>query len=86
MIKVKTNFKEWFKKAGIRAIRTFAQAALASIGTTAAAMGDVNWKYVVSVSVLSSILSLLTSVVSIPEVGKNDTSNTEKIEDKTEEE
>lgn len=60
-------FKKWFKAAGIRAIKTFAQAAVATIGT-AAVMGEVNWAMVASASVLAAILSLLTSVAGLPEV------------------
>lgn len=59
--------KEWFIAAGIRAIRTIAQTAIATIGTSAV-MGDVNWKMVLSASVLAGILSLLTSVAGLPEV------------------
>ena len=58
---------DWFKAAGVRAIRTVAQTALATIGT-AAIMGDVNWGVVASASVLAGILSLLTSVAGLPEV------------------
>ncbi len=60
-------WKEWTKKAGVRAVKTVAQAAIAGIGT-AAAMGQVDWKYVLSTSVLAGILSLLTSVAGLPEV------------------
>ena len=59
---------EWGKKAGIRAVRTIAQAAIAGIGT-AAAIGQVDWKYVLSASILAGVLSLLTSVAGLPEVG-----------------
>ena len=59
--------KEWFKCAGIRAIKTVAQTAVATIGT-AVAMGDVNWVLVGSASVLAGVLSLLTSVAGLPEV------------------
>ena len=59
--------KEWFIAAGIRALRTIAQTAIATIGTSAV-MGDVNWKMVLSASVLAGILSLLTSVAGLPEV------------------
>ena len=62
-----TNFKTWIKAAGIRAIKTVAQAAVASIGT-AAVLGDVNWIAVVSTSALAGVLSLLTSVAGLPEV------------------
>ena len=60
--------KTWFKAAGIRAIKTVAQTAAATIGT-AAVMGDVNWLAVGSASVLAGVLSLLTSVAGLPEVG-----------------
>lgn len=59
--------KNWIKAAGIRAIRTLAQSALAAIGT-AAAMQDVNWLAVASVAGLSAIMSLLMSIKGLPEV------------------
>ena len=60
--------KEWFKCAGIRAIKTIAQTAVATIGT-AVAMGDVNWVMVASAAALAGVLSLLTSVATgLPEV------------------
>ena len=60
-------WKEWTKKARVRAVKTVAQAAIAGIGT-AAAMGQVDWKYVLPSSVLAGILSMLTSVAGLPEV------------------
>ena len=59
--------KEWFEAAGIRALRTFAQAAIATIGTSAA-LGAVDWRMVVSSSLLAAILSMLTSLAGLPEV------------------
>ena len=62
------NWKTWMKAAGIRAVKTVAQTAVATIGTSAV-IGDVNWVAVVSASVLAGVLSLLTSVAGLPEVG-----------------
>ena len=58
---------KWFKAAGIRAIKTIAQTAIATIGTSAV-IADVNWKVVVSASAVAGLLSLLTSVAGLPEV------------------
>ena len=66
-----TNFKEWIKAAAIRAIKTIAQTAVATIGTSAV-LGDVNWVMVGSASVLAGVLSLLTSVAGLPEVKSAD--------------
>ena len=63
------NWKLWLKAAGIRAIKTVAQTAVATIGT-AAVLGDVNWIAVASASALAGVLSLLTSVAGLPEVEK----------------
>lgn len=64
---IKNNFKDWFKAAGMRAVKTVAQTAVATIGT-AAVMGEVNWLMVGSASLLSGILSLLTSIAGLPEL------------------
>lgn len=64
------NWKSWVKAAGIRAIKTVAQTAIATIGTSAV-LGEVNWIAVGSAAVLSGVLSMLTSVAGLPEV-KND--------------
>ena len=63
----KRNWKEWLKCAGIRALKTLAQTAIATIGTTAL-MEEVNWIAVGSASVLAALLSLLTSVAGLPEL------------------
>ena len=59
--------KLWWKCAGIRALKTFCQTAIATIGTSAT-LGEVNWVLVGSTSLLSAILSLLTSLAGLPEV------------------
>lgn len=61
------NWKIWLKAAGIRAVKTVAQTAIATIGTSAF-MGDVNWIAVGSASILAGALSILTSVAGLPEV------------------
>lgn len=63
--------KEWFKAAGVRALKTVAQTAVATIGTTAA-LESVDWVMVGSVSLLSGILSVLTSIAGLPEVVSNE--------------
>ena len=59
--------KSWFRASGIRALKTIAQTAIATIGT-AAVIGDVDWIAVASASVLAGILSMLTSIAGLPEV------------------
>lgn len=61
------NFKKWIKKAGMRAIKTIAQTAVATIGT-AAVIETVDWHMVVSASILAGGLSLLTSIAGLPEL------------------
>ena len=60
-------WKNWLKAAGIRAIKTVAQTAIATIGTSAI-MGDVEWVVVGSAALLSGVLSMLTSIAGLPEV------------------
>ena len=59
--------KKWWKAAGIRAVKTIAQTAIATIGASAV-LSDVNWIAVGSTSILAGVLSLLTSVAGLPEV------------------
>ena len=59
--------KEWWKAAGIRAVKTVAQTAVATIGATAM-VSEVNWLVVGSTALLSGVLSLLTSIAGLPEV------------------
>ena len=66
--------KKWWKYAGIRAIKTVCQTAIATIGT-AAVLSEVNWIAVASASVLAGILSLLTSLAGIPEVDDTEDSD-----------
>lgn len=64
------NFKNWLRAAGIRAIKTISQTAIATIGTSAI-LSEVNWAVVGSAALLAGILSLLTSVAGLPEVQSN---------------
>lgn len=59
--------KLWIKAAAVRAVKTVAQTAVATVGT-AAALGEVNWIMVASASALAGVLSLLTSIAGLPEV------------------
>ena len=64
--------KKWFKAAFVRSLKTIAQTAVATIGTTAM-ISEVDWLMVASTSALAGILSLLTSVAGLPEVTEKDT-------------
>lgn len=61
------NAKKWIKAAGIRAVKTVAQTAAATIGTSVC-IGDVSWPLVVSASLLAGLLSVLTSIAGLPEL------------------
>lgn len=67
MKQIKENTISWIKAAGIRALKTFAQTMIATIGTTAV-IEEVNWAVVFSASALAALLSILTSVAGLPEV------------------
>ena len=64
---MKDKVRKWMKAAGVRAIKTMAQTAVATIGT-AAVLGEVNWTMVMSATALSGILSMLTSIAGLPEL------------------
>ena len=66
-MKNKEYWLKWLKAAGVRSVKTMAQTAVATIGTSVV-IGDVNWVMVASASALAGILSLLTSVAGLPEV------------------
>ena len=63
-----TNWKAWMKAAGVRAIRTFAEAALAYIGTGALLLGDVSWLGVLSAGAMGAVTSFLMALTGLPEV------------------
>lgn len=62
------NVKTWAKAAGVRALKTVAQTAVATVPTSAVVIGEVDWVMIAGASVLAGVLSLLTSVAGIPEV------------------
>ena len=68
---MKNKFLNWIKAAGVRAIKTIAQTFVAMVGT-ATVLGSVDWKMVISASVLAGILSLATSVAGLPELDENE--------------
>ena len=67
MNQIKENTKSWLRAAGIRAVKTFAQTMIATIGTSAI-IEAVDWKLVISASILAGFLSILTSIAGLPEV------------------
>jgi hypothetical protein len=68
------NVKKWIKAAGIRAVRTFAEAALAYIGTGAVVLGDVNWLAALSAGLMGAVVALLIALAGLPEVPDDDDS------------
>ena len=64
------DWKEWAKAAGIRALRTFAEAMLAYIGTGAVVLGDVNWIAALSAGAFGAVTALLLALAGLPEVEK----------------
>ena len=70
VLKASVDTKQWFKAASVRAVKTMAQTAIATIGV-ASVMNEVNWIAVGSASLLAGVLSVLTSIAGIPEVNKN---------------
>jgi len=77
------NFKTWFPKALIRAVKTSAQTFLATIGTGAVVLGDVNWAMVLSSATLAAVLSIVTSLAGIPEAKETEVQKEEKAEEAT---
>ena len=75
---MKSTFKDWIKAAGIRALKTVAQTAIATIGTTAL-IDQVNWAVVASAAAMAGILSLLTSIAGLPELDKDVVIITEEL-------
>ncbi len=65
---IKTNFKKWLKAALVRAVRTFAESALAYIGTGAIVLGDVDWIGVLSAGAFGFILAIIIALTGLPEV------------------
>jgi len=65
------NWKEWAKAAGIRALRTFAEAMLAYIGTGAVVLGDVNWIAAMSAGAFGAVTAILLALAGLPEVKEN---------------
>ena len=63
-----TYFTEWFRAAGIRALKTFAQALAAEIGSTAVSIVDLSWPQMLGIATTAALLSMLTSIAGLPEV------------------
>lgn len=69
---MKEKTKKWLKAAGVRALKTAAQAALATIGASATFIHEIDWLMILSASALAAVLSLITSLAGLPEVGKEE--------------
>lgn len=69
---MRVNFKEWIKAAGIRAVRTFAEAMLAYVGTGAVVLGDVNWVAALSAGAMGAVVAILLALAGLPEVEDKD--------------
>ena len=74
---MKRNWKQWLKAAGVRAVKTVAQTAVATIGASAV-ISEVDWIMVVSASALAGVVSMLTSIAGLPEVPAETTEEEEK--------
>ena len=74
---MKRNWKQWMKAAGVRAVKTVAQTAVATIGASAV-ISEVDWIMVVSASLLAGVVSMLTSIAGLPEVPTETTEEEEK--------
>ncbi len=74
---MKRNWKQWMKAAGVRAVKTVAQTAVATIGASAV-ISEVDWIIVVSASLLAGVVSMLTSIAGLPEVPTETTEEEEK--------
>ena len=74
---MKRNWKQWLKAAGVRAVKTVAQTAVATIGASAV-ISEVDWTMVVSASLLAGVVSMLTSIAGLPEVPAETTEEEEK--------
>ena len=74
---MKRNWKQWLKAAGVRAVKTVAQTAVATIGASAV-ISEVDWIIVVSAAMLAGVVSLLTSIAGLPEVPAETTEEEEK--------
>ena len=75
---MKRNWKQWLKAAVVRAVKTVAQTAVATIGASAV-IADVNWLMVISASALAGVVSMLTSIAGLPEVPAESTEQTEEV-------